>query len=626
MANIDKYLNDIETAVYGEEVRSAIHDSIQEMNEEIEVWTGLQDGSVTTRKIANGAVTKAKLGTDVNTILDDMKTGFDGVTYSSPAEQVIGSDEKLLALSKMTGEAEATGSGTIPTGTMATGFFNSSGNWTTNGSYWGMRNPIVIPNGYKITVSAENEYLNIYELVPNGSGYTRTRVAGNNNTKSETMISTGKLYAFSLYKNGGWGGVTPTDYVAKITCPKDDAFYDEIARLDISAAFVSGTGIANVELAPLSNGYYTDNGTWTSNSTQHAPQKFYKFADGFNLVTSNDFNLQQNIIREYSYSGGSYTLVRKVTNEPLRNTNKNYFYAFSFYNSSGVQTDSYGYHLAITSELMENLKINEASGQDAYSYTASTKTLVITGSKARYTIFRQINGTRNLDSWRLFKGEAKVNDSWFEMWEDSDAEGPVKIDSESDFISGYHGDEILTSASIYIDGVALDTDTDATGTCQSVELYQESKCYKADDPTTQAFTRYKKVVIEGNSYSVQQRWVSLISCTINRGALCLFQCKKGSDGELVGWDTDRLLPRQGVSGSQSLSDLTKYGNMYLKGGVKFSLIPEQGNEDPAYFSASLSDFSDQNRLKYYFDMYNGKSIAVGDELISKFKVEVNDWL
>lgn len=104
MANIDKYLNDIETAVYGEEVRSAIHDSIQAMNEEIEVWTGLQDGSVTTRKIANGAVTKAKLGTDVNTILDNMKTGFDGVEYGTPGEAVRGSDGKISeTFAKITG-------------------------------------------------------------------------------------------------------------------------------------------------------------------------------------------------------------------------------------------------------------------------------------------------------------------------------------------------------------------------------------------------------------------------------------------------------------------------------------------------------------------------------------------
>lgn len=61
MANIDTYLQAILEAVYGEEVRGSIHDAIEAMNNEIEVWTGLQDGSVTTRKIASEAVTTEKI-------------------------------------------------------------------------------------------------------------------------------------------------------------------------------------------------------------------------------------------------------------------------------------------------------------------------------------------------------------------------------------------------------------------------------------------------------------------------------------------------------------------------------------------------------------------------------------
>lgn len=255
-----------------------------------------------------------------------------------------------------------------------------------------------------------------------------------------------------------------------------------------------------------------------------------------------------------------------------------------------------------------------------YEYDSNTKTLTITGTKAKYIIKRVTDNSIHLDSWRLYAGYVLVGSNWFNMWTNSDAEGPIKIDNEADFISGYHGDEIYQSATLYIDNAPLNVSADESGRAESFMLCQTSTCYRVNS-NTQAFTRYKKVSIQDNSFTVQQRWVAKVSCTVTRGALCLMQCY---EDELVGWDTDLLLPMQSYTTSASLSKDTRIGNLYLNGGRKLSLIAERG-ADNEHFYPSANYYQDQSRVKYYFDMYNGKSLSIGDELISKFTVRVDDY-
>lgn len=61
MADISKELNDIASAVYGKDVRSAIHDSIEKLNDEKIGADKISDNAITTDKIEDGAVTAEKL-------------------------------------------------------------------------------------------------------------------------------------------------------------------------------------------------------------------------------------------------------------------------------------------------------------------------------------------------------------------------------------------------------------------------------------------------------------------------------------------------------------------------------------------------------------------------------------
>lgn len=262
-----------------------------------------------------------------------------------------------------------------------------------------------------------------------------------------------------------------------------------------------------------------------------------------------------------------------------------------------------------------------AADQIAYTYTSSTKTLILTCGLTRYTIKRSTDQSINLDSWRLTKGEIQINGSYKTMWDGSDAEGPVKIDNEADFISGFHGDEVLDTATIYIDNSALNTSADSSGVCGSAMLYQKSTVYRCES-NTEAFTRYKRVRFVGNDFNVQQRWIAKVNCTVTRGALCLMQCL---NTYMIGWDTDLLLPMNAVDYAENvvLDTATRIGNYYLQDNIKMSLIAEVGADAPGYAPAA-NYIPSQNRSKYYFDMYNGKQLSVGDELVSKFSVTFND--
>ena len=71
MPDISQQLAAIDNALYGEEVRLAIHDALAVMNQNID--ESVPDNSVSTNKIQSQAVTIEKLSSEIRSILTDFE-------------------------------------------------------------------------------------------------------------------------------------------------------------------------------------------------------------------------------------------------------------------------------------------------------------------------------------------------------------------------------------------------------------------------------------------------------------------------------------------------------------------------------------------------------------------------
>ena len=509
------------------------------------------------------------------------------------------------------------------------GSYNGSHVWTANANVAATKFDIRIPEGCSVEVSCTDGSVNIQEFIA-ATGTRTKNITGT--TVPGILPSTSANCIYSFVANAT---ALANSYTFTITGPSKSEI--QILKRDtailarkivdlVGDILTKGTGHIN---EPLEVGYFGVTGLWTTtNNTQASVPVLYRVPSDCVIEFSTTLTDTTTYIKEFTYDGVSYT---RTANESggatttFTDTKSDRYYSFALFDANGyVTAPTTGYTIKVTSPYYD-LKGAGSSNEPeiSYTYDQATEKLILICDKAKYIIQRQIKPSINLDAWRLYAGYIYVNGDWREMWNNTDAEGVIKIDNEADFIGGYHGDEIYDPAEtkIYIDNAVLDLTLNSSGLCKSVMLYQKSTVYRCNS-STEAFTRYKRVRIIGNDFNVQQRWISKITCSITRGPLCLMQCPKTY---IVGWDTDQFLPisSANIPNDINLDKDTKIGNIYLKDNKMISIIAEVGY-DNAYYTPWLTDFNGTGRIKYYFDMYNGRTLAIDDEIHSKFSFKVNE--
>lgn len=260
--------------------------------------------------------------------------------------------------------------------------------------------------------------------------------------------------------------------------------------------------------------------------------------------------------------------------------------------------------------------------------------IVIKTKKARYIFKKVTNTSINIDTWRLYQGDIIDDDnSYFNMWENTDAEGAIKITGEDDFVCGFHGDEIYTNVRFFADGKEILENENFNETMfNKFVIYVESNVYHCN--TSQlaselAFKRNKKIIFDGNKVKVSNHFVAQSDLSIYQARIALFQCyKTNSDGV-------QKFSSYSVNTDQKCYDVVLEGtatkpsaNVNLKevdihtdyAEIHFKYL----NGSNQNYKGSVVDFTSQNRMKYYLDtIYNTISVSAGEVIASEFEWSID---
>lgn len=268
-----------------------------------------------------------------------------------------------------------------------------------------------------------------------------------------------------------------------------------------------------------------------------------------------------------------------------------------------------------------------------YTFKKIGDVCYINTPKAYYEFRKVTDKSINIDTWRLYTGQLKNSDMKYTMWRNSDAEGAILIQDESDFVCGFHGDEIMTDIKIIIDGEFIDLKNNINRNFNNIDIIVKSKVYHCNTSSlanTQVFERVKSINFNKDSVEVSNKFKCLTDVMIKKLALNLFQCYKTEDNTqiLYGlWDNESLEYKECPENTETDNDSVisspyiKNVKFFVKNGViNFEALDGFYDEYNGY----VANFSSQNRLKIYLsnEFSSGKLFAKNSIIRSRFRFSI----
>lgn len=131
----------------------------------------------------------------------------------------------------------------------------------------------------------------------------------------------------------------------------------------------------------------------------------------------------------------------------------------------------------------------------------------------RFIYKKVVNESINFNQWKVMDIDVCDKDlsvlyHFYADTNDVEWEGVVRETGTSDFIGGYHGDEVNQYLCIMVDGKVINSDFSIRN-CEEILIVNESIINRCDTPSDKLFRRYKVSKWNKDNYTIENRWIAL---------------------------------------------------------------------------------------------------------------------
>jgi len=255
-------------------------------------------------------------------------------------------------------------------------------------------------------------------------------------------------------------------------------------------------------------------------------------------------------------------------------------------------------YVLLGQQQIDQIETNNEKGKVEFSGSVFTFNM---GNHKLY-IEHEVDNDIRQNTWRLKRGSIVHNDVESDMWNGSDADGVVRLASENDFLGGYHGDEITTAVSVFIDGESVGTSTAfLEREFKTFVMFVTSNvyhCIDSADSANVAFVRHKIISVDKSGVSISNHWVASESVNVTTAYMGMLSVAKSlvtnysmnSDDAVV----DNTTQVAGASYCDKVIMLLNTGNI-----IEYSMS-DRSAQVPYGYGEIYNGVGVSNRVKAYF--------------------------
>ena len=265
------------------------------------------------------------------------------------------------------------------------------------------------------------------------------------------------------------------------------------------------------------------------------------------------------------------------------------------------------------------------TGEKMYIYIPSPHTDKFT----RYDFVHHKNPYIKYDCWRIlniFFCDSELNALYTNLPGECECEGALRerlADGKvaSDFIGGYHGDEVLIDITVKVDGQELDLSRDyPLAECECVQATVRSYLFRVDSDE-KVFERTKTDTFTNKGVEIKNRYATLATISIERAAtsllgICLSD--NGFEGIIKEhWDnvSQKWIEIGDFSEHQNRCNAIGFVEARMKGLLDVHLntydCKINGEATSPYGHFSYQAYKPK-RVKIYVDPFRNRTLEVGD--------------